>query len=71
VRGTDQGGLLPVGGSRAGHAVARFKLQPSVMVEECSKGRLTTRLGETGAVQNVEHQHQVDGARGASYVAWR
>jgi hypothetical protein len=27
-----------------------------------SKGRLTTRLGETGAVLDVEHRHQVDGA---------
>jgi hypothetical protein len=55
VRGTHQGGLLPARGSSAGRATVRFKLQPSAMVGERSKGRLTTRLGQTGAVQNVEH----------------
>jgi hypothetical protein len=50
--------------------VARFKLQPSVMVGGCSKGRLTTRLGKTGAVHDVEHRRQVDAAQEASYVAW-
>jgi hypothetical protein len=30
------------------------------MVLECSKGRLTTRLGHTGATQNVEHWSRVD-----------
>jgi hypothetical protein len=59
------------GGSRAGRAVARFKLQPSAMMGECSMGRLMTRLGQMGEVWNVEHQCQVDGAQGASHVAWR
>jgi hypothetical protein len=71
VRGTHQGDLLPAGGSGAGCAVARFKLQPSVMVGGCSKGRLTTRLGKMGAVHDVEHRRQVDAAQEASYVAWR
>jgi hypothetical protein len=71
MRGTHQGGLLPAGGSRAGCAVTRFKLQPSAMVGEHSKGQLTTRLGHMGAAQNVEHRRGVDGARGASHVAWR
>jgi hypothetical protein len=71
MRGTHQGGLLPVGGSGAGCAVTRFKLQPSATVGEHSKGQLTTRLGHMGAAQNVEHQRRVDGARGASHVAWR
>jgi hypothetical protein len=44
------------GGSRAGHAVARFKPQPPAMVGEHSKGRLTTRLGQMGAAQNIEHR---------------
>jgi hypothetical protein len=58
------------GGSRARRVVARFKLQPSATVGECSEGWLTTRLGQMGATQNVEHRHQVDGARGASHVVW-
>jgi hypothetical protein len=37
----------------------------------CSKGRLTRRLGKTGAAQDVEHRRRVDGAREASYAAWR
>jgi hypothetical protein len=32
VQGTHRGGLLRVGGFGAGHAVAKFELQPSVMV---------------------------------------
>jgi hypothetical protein len=71
VRGTQQGGLLLVGGSEAGRAATRFGPQPSTMVGECSKGRLTARLGETGAVRTVEHRRRVDGARGASHAAWR
>jgi hypothetical protein len=71
MRGTDQGGLLPTGGSGAGCVAARFKLQPSVMVGGSSKGWLTTRLGKMGAVQDVEHQHRVDGAREASHAVWR
>jgi hypothetical protein len=71
VWGTHQGGLLPFGGSRAGRAVARFKPQPSAMVGECSKGRLSTRLGQTGAARNVEHRCWVDRSRGASHAAWR
>jgi hypothetical protein len=71
VRGNHKGCLLPAGGSRAGRAVARFKLQPSTMMGECSKGRLMTRLGQMGEAWNVEHQCQVDGAQGASHVAWR
>jgi hypothetical protein len=71
VRGTHQGGLLPVGGSRAGHVAARFKPQPLATVGERSKGRLTTRLGQTGAARNVEHQCRVNGARGASHAVWR
>jgi hypothetical protein len=55
VRGTHQGGLLPARGSRARRAVARFKPQPSAMVGECSKGQLTTRLGQMGAARNIEH----------------
>jgi hypothetical protein len=51
-RGSSTGG----GGSRAGHAVARFKPQPPAMVGEHSKGRLTTRLGQMGAAQNIEHR---------------
>jgi hypothetical protein len=58
------------GGSRIGHAMARFKLQPSATVRERSKGRLTTRLGEMGALWNVEHRRQVDGSRGESHAAW-
>jgi hypothetical protein len=59
------------GGSKAGRAAERFKPQPSVTVGERSKGRLTTTLGQTGAAWNVEQWCQVDGARGASYAAWR
>jgi hypothetical protein len=62
VRGTHQGGLLPVGGSRAGCATARFKPQPSATVGERSKGWLTIRLGQMGATQNVEQRRRVDGA---------
>jgi hypothetical protein len=49
-----------VGGSGVGRVVAGFKLRPSTMVGEQFKGQLRTRLGQTGAVQNVEHRHQVD-----------
>jgi hypothetical protein len=49
VRGTHQGGLQPVGSSGAGRVVERFKLQPSMTVGGSSKGRVMTRLGETGA----------------------
>jgi hypothetical protein len=71
VRGTHQGGLLPAGGSKAGRAVARFKLQPSAMVGGgLSKGRLMTRLGKTGVVHDVELRRRVDGASEASYAAW-
>jgi hypothetical protein len=71
VRGTHQGGLQPVGGSGAGCVVARFKLQPLAMVRGSSKGRLTIRLGKTGAEKDVEHQRRVDGAREASHMARR
>jgi hypothetical protein len=71
VQGTNQGGLQPTGSSRAGHAIARFKLQPSALVGGSSKGRLTIRLGKTGAAQDVEHRRWVDGSREASHVAWR
>jgi hypothetical protein len=71
VRGTHQGGLLPTRGSGVGRAVARFKLQPSATVGERSKGRLTTRLGQMGVVQNIEHRRRVDGARGVSHAVWR
>jgi hypothetical protein len=70
VRGTHEGGLLPVGGSGVGCVAAKFMLQPSAMVGERSKGRLTTRLSQTGAAWNVEHQRRVDGARGVSHTAW-
>jgi hypothetical protein len=73
VRGTHKGGLLPAGeggGSEARRVAAWFKLQPSTMVGEHSKGRLMTRLGQMGAAWNVEHQRQVDGARGESHAAW-
>jgi hypothetical protein len=70
VRGTHQGGLQSAGGSRAGRAAARFKLQPLAMVGGSSKGRLTTRLGKMGAAQGVEHRRWVDGAREASHAAW-
>jgi hypothetical protein len=71
VRGTHQGGLLLAGGSRAERAAARFKPQPSATVRERSKGRLTARLGQTGAAQNIEHQRQVDRAQRGSHAAWR
>jgi hypothetical protein len=61
VRGTHQGGGEG-GGSGAGRAAARFKLQPSATVGGRSKGRLSTRLGKTGAAQDVEHRRRVDGA---------
>jgi hypothetical protein len=60
-----------VGGSGAGRVVARFKLQPSTMVGERSKGQLTTRLGKTGVARNVEHWRRVDGARGVSHAVWQ
>jgi hypothetical protein len=69
VRGIHQGGLLPAGGSGVGHAAARFKVQPLAMVGGCSKGWLKTRLGKTGATQDVEHRCRVDGARQPSYTA--
>jgi hypothetical protein len=50
------------GGFEARRVAAWFKLQPSTMVGEHSKGRLMTRLGQMGAAWNVEHQRQVDGA---------
>jgi hypothetical protein len=34
-----------------------------------SNGRLTTRLGKTGTVQDVEHRCRIDGAREGSYAA--
>jgi hypothetical protein len=49
VRGTHQGGLLPVGVSGAGCAAARFKPQPLAMMGERSKGQLTTQLVQMGA----------------------
>jgi hypothetical protein len=55
-------GLLPAGGSGAGRVVARFNLQPSTTVGECSKDRLMIRLGNMGAARNVEHRRRVDGA---------
>jgi hypothetical protein len=66
-----KGDLLLIGGSGAGCVVARFKPQPLVTVGKRSKGRLTARLGQTGATRNVEHLSRVDGARGASHAAWR
>jgi hypothetical protein len=71
VRGTHQGGLQPVGSSKAGHATASLKLRPSTMVAGSSKGWLTTRLGKTGVAHVVEHRRQVDGAQEASHAAWR
>jgi hypothetical protein len=74
VRGAHQGVVYQRGGgggSGAGRAATRFKPQPSVMVGECSKGRLMTRLGQTGVAWNVEYQRWVDGAQGASHTAWR
>jgi hypothetical protein len=73
VRGIHQGGLLQVGegGTGAGHAVARFKPQPSTTVGERSKGRLMARLDQMGAARNIEHRRRVYGARGASHAAWR
>jgi hypothetical protein len=59
------------GGSRAGCAVAKFKPQPSPMVGKCSKGRLMTRFDQTGVARNVEHRCWIDGAQGASHMAWR
>jgi hypothetical protein len=70
VRGTHQLGLLPAGASRAGRATVRCKPQPSAAVGERSKGRLTTRLGQTGVAWKVEHRRRVDGARGVSHAAW-
>jgi hypothetical protein len=60
-----------VGGSRAGCAAARFKLQPSMIVGGCSKGRLTTRYCKTGVAQDVERRRLVDGAPEASYEVWQ
>jgi hypothetical protein len=51
-----------VGGSGAGHAAVRFRPQPSAMVGERSKGRLTTRLGQMGVAWNVEHRRWVEKA---------
>jgi hypothetical protein len=48
---------------------ARFKPQHSATVGERSKGRLMTRLGQTGVAQNIEDRRQVDGARGASHMS--
>jgi hypothetical protein len=70
VQGTHRGGLLRLGGFGAGHAVAKFELQPSVMVGGHSKGWLTTRLGKTGASRDVEYRYRVDGTRGASHGVW-
>jgi hypothetical protein len=69
VRGTHQVGLQQVGSSGAGRVAARLKLQPSAMVGGSSKGRLMTRLGKMGAMQDVEHRRRVDGAREASHAA--
>jgi hypothetical protein len=66
-----KGGLLLAGGSGAGRAAVRFEPQPSAMVEERSKGWLTTRLGQRGAARNVEHRRRVDGARVASQATWQ
>jgi hypothetical protein len=35
-----------------------------------SNGRLTTRMGKTGAAQDLEHRRWVDGAWDASYATW-
>jgi hypothetical protein len=59
------------GGFGVGRAAARFKPQLSATVGERCKGRLTKRLDQTGAAQNVEHRRRVDGARGVSHAAWR
>jgi hypothetical protein len=59
------------GGSGAGRAATRFKPQPLATVGERSKGRLMTKLGQTGVAWNVEHRRRVDGAQGASHAAWR
>jgi hypothetical protein len=49
VRGIHQGGLLRAGGgSGAGRATGRFKLQPLAMVGGRSKCRFTTWLGKMG-----------------------
>jgi hypothetical protein len=62
VRGTHQSVLLLAGGTRAGCGAARFMLQHSAMVGGHSNGRLTTRMGKTGAAQDLEHRCWVDGA---------